>query len=439
MKKVLSYPIALLASALTCSAQMSQYSHGNPTADEQYMLELINHARAAPAEEGRFLAGQKNADIRSAFSFYNVNLTRLKQDFAGYGVSPPLTFHPGLLAAARRHSVDMAKKNFQSHTGSDGSTPGSRVNDAGYGFTSTNENIFSSLVPTTLYGHVGVTVDWGPYPNGVQPELIHRKTIMGVGGFDFREIGIGIVARTGESAKKNGKLSITQDFANRQNSPVFLLGVAYSDANLNGIYDPGEGLSGVKVTPTMGSWYATTSTSGGYAIPFSPAAGAGRVTFSGGGLTTPVSRNFTIANVNVKVDVRLASSLPLVRLQKVDSVARESGPASGRSAVFRIVRVGSTKENLRVEIGRSIRSGRGKASPKDYKITAVRPARVGIPAANADRFPVVIPAGRSYADVKVTAVSDKAVEPKELVAFSVLSAKNYQRSEPTSLKISITK
>lgn len=439
MKKILLCFFTLLASALICSAQMSQYSHGNPTADEQYMLELINRARAAPVEEGRFLAGQKNADIKSAFNYYDVNLTRLKQDFAGYGVSPPLTFHPGLLAASRRHSVDMAKKNFQSHTGSDGSTPSSRVNAAGYSFTSSNENIFSSLVPTTLFGHAGLNVDWGPYPNGVQPELIHRKTIMGLGGFDFREIGIGIATRTGESAQKNGKLSITQDFANRLNSPVFLLGVAYSDANLNGIYDPGEGLSGVKVTPTMGFWYATTSTSGGYAIPFSAASGAGRVTYSGGGLTTPVTRSFTIANDNVKVDLKLTSSLPLVRLQKVDSVAREAGPAAGRSAVFRILRAGSTKENLRVEIGRSIRSGRGKASPKDYRITAIRPARVAAPANNADRFPVVIPAGRRYADVKVTAVSDKVVEPKELVAFTLRGAKNYQRSEPTSLKISITK
>ena len=33
------------------------YSHGNPTAEEQYILELVNRARANPAEEGLRLAG----------------------------------------------------------------------------------------------------------------------------------------------------------------------------------------------------------------------------------------------------------------------------------------------------------------------------------------------------------------------------------------------
>lgn len=443
MKKILLNSFALLALAhIGHAAEMTQYSHGDPTADEQYMLELINRARGAPASEGRFLAGQTDSSIKSALDYYDVDLRRVRRDFGGYQASPPLTFHPSLLAAARRHSNDMAKKNFQSHTGSDNSSPTGRVNDAGYAATTTNENIFASLVPTTLFAHVGLNVDWGPYQGGVQPELMHRKSIMGIAGENFREIGIGIATRTGESATKNGKLAVTQNFGNRHNSPAFLVGVAYSDTNMNGIYDPGEGLAGIQVMPETGSSYAVTSTSGGYSIPFPPASGASRVTFNGTGLSAPVTSNFSISGQNVKLDLRLTVDVPpvpLVGLEKVDSVARESGPKSGRTAVFRVSRAGQTAGDLRVEIGRSVSSSRGKASPKDYKITANRPASLAAPAKNRDRFTVIIPSGKSHADIRITAVSDKQSEPKEVVSFSLRSGKNYQASKTSTVKITIKK
>jgi uncharacterized protein YkwD len=44
----------------------------------------------------------------------------------------PLWHNAQLSTAARRHSEDMATNNFISHIGSDGSTPGDRVNEAGY-------------------------------------------------------------------------------------------------------------------------------------------------------------------------------------------------------------------------------------------------------------------------------------------------------------------
>jgi uncharacterized protein YkwD len=44
----------------------------------------------------------------------------------------PLWHNAQLSAAARRHSEDMATNDFWSHTGSDGSSPWDRVNEAGY-------------------------------------------------------------------------------------------------------------------------------------------------------------------------------------------------------------------------------------------------------------------------------------------------------------------
>lgn len=45
---------------------------------------------------------------------------------------PSLTINAQLTSAAQKHSVDMACNNFLDHTGSDGSTIGDRLSDAGY-------------------------------------------------------------------------------------------------------------------------------------------------------------------------------------------------------------------------------------------------------------------------------------------------------------------
>lgn len=53
----------------------------------------------------------------------------------------PLVAHPQLIAAAARHSANMVNANFFDHKGSDGSDPGSRVDDTGYWWSSVSENI----------------------------------------------------------------------------------------------------------------------------------------------------------------------------------------------------------------------------------------------------------------------------------------------------------
>ena len=50
------------------------------------------------------------------------------------GGCPPLELSESLAQAARDHGLDMATKNFFSHTGSDGSKPSARAQRVGYGF-----------------------------------------------------------------------------------------------------------------------------------------------------------------------------------------------------------------------------------------------------------------------------------------------------------------
>lgn len=55
--------------------------------------------------------------------------------------APPLKMNDKLTQAAQRHAIDMASKNFLSHTGSDGSTIQSRIQDTGYSFQTLGENV----------------------------------------------------------------------------------------------------------------------------------------------------------------------------------------------------------------------------------------------------------------------------------------------------------
>ncbi len=59
----------------------------------------------------------------------------------GYAATGALAWNNLLLNAAKGHSADMAEKNYFSHTGQDGRSPGQRVTAAGYIWSNTGENI----------------------------------------------------------------------------------------------------------------------------------------------------------------------------------------------------------------------------------------------------------------------------------------------------------
>ncbi|MBL8249909.1 MAG: hypothetical protein JNK95_16295, partial [Candidatus Competibacter sp.] len=205
-RKILPLPTPFRASAAT------PYSHGDPSGEEQLMLEMINRARANPPAEGVRLANTTDSDVLNSYNFFNVNLAQLQSEFNSYPVRPPLAFNSSLIIAARLHSQDMASNDFQSHTGSTGSTLVQRFASAGYtGWTNAGENIYAYSV-SVFYGHAGLNVDWGVSSLG------HRKNIMNfeAGSSVFREIGIGIIPES-NPATQVGPLVITQDFGKRSN------------------------------------------------------------------------------------------------------------------------------------------------------------------------------------------------------------------------------
>lgn len=73
-----------------------------------------------------------------------VNKARAKARKCGassYRAAPPLAWNNALGQAALTHSMDMALNGFLSHTGSDGSTPGTRASKAGFKWKTIGEDV----------------------------------------------------------------------------------------------------------------------------------------------------------------------------------------------------------------------------------------------------------------------------------------------------------
>lgn len=88
----------------------------------------------------------------------------------------PLKVDTQLASAAQQHSKNMANKDFFSHTGKDGSSPFTRIEQTGYLFSTAGENIAAGYTtPETVV-------------QGWMRSSGHRANILNP---NFTEIGIG--------------------------------------------------------------------------------------------------------------------------------------------------------------------------------------------------------------------------------------------------------
>jgi uncharacterized protein YkwD len=263
-----------LAVALTVTAAGGDpAAYGDPTAAEQYMLELINAMRADPD---------------GAAAAYGIDLNEcLNPGTISSVPAQPLTMNEDLLAAARKHTRDMYIRDFFDHLNPDGLLPSDRCEAEGY-----SRFVGENLALATVNGRTeteGVEyllqllfVDAGVPNRGHRVNLL-RPT--------FSEAGLGFDRGLYETWDC---YLTTQNFGS-DNGP-FVTGVCYSDMNGNDAYDPGEGLAGVLVTADGN--HTTTGTAGGYAVPVS---GSFSVTALGSGIDSIVG-GLSVTTENVKVD-----------------------------------------------------------------------------------------------------------------------------------------
>jgi serralysin len=265
------------------------FSGTAPTADEQYMLELINRARANPTAE----ASMEGISLNEGLAAGTIS-TAAKQ---------PLAFNPDLISSALGHSQWMIANQLFQHDGPGTTDPGQRMTEAGYNFTGSygwGENIAEEgstgaidTTPTTNDEENNLFID------SSEPGRGHRVNIENP---DYKEIGVGIA--TGTFDGYNAEL-VTQDFAYSQ-TDSFLTGVAFNDSvKADNFYEPGEGLGSLTITAKRASDGAVFSTqtwaSGGYTLALSP--GTYQITASGTGLLGVLNGGtVSIGQQNVEVD-----------------------------------------------------------------------------------------------------------------------------------------
>lgn len=271
-----------------------------PTAYEQYMLELVNRARQNPIAEA---------------TLYNIDLNEgLAPQTISDAAKQPLAFNFHLIDAARSHSQWMLDNDTFSHTGINGSDAGERIVAADYQLTG-NWAWGENLAVRWTVGTPDLVHFINLEHEGLFRSSGHRENLMN--GF-FREIGIGVL--NGDYQGWNAVMA-THNFAT-SGSSIFLTGVAFQDGVVDDdFYSVGEGLGGITVEATrlwdQQTFTTTTFDSGGYQLALNP--GTYSVTFSGAQLSQNTTQTVTIGTENVKLDLQLdtpaiqqISSIPVV-------------------------------------------------------------------------------------------------------------------------------
>ncbi|MGW3465382.1 CAP domain-containing protein [Streptomyces olivaceoviridis] len=134
-------------------------------------------AAPAPATASAAPAAPSSPAPTATASGVTADIVRLVNAERAKAGCQPLTLNSTLTKAAQAHSDDMAAHQNMSHTGSDGSSPGDRITQAGYTWSSYGENV--------AYGYSTadqVMAGWMSSPG-------HRANILNCG---FKEIGVGL-------------------------------------------------------------------------------------------------------------------------------------------------------------------------------------------------------------------------------------------------------
>jgi len=297
-----------------------RYDSGNPTTDEQLVLEYVNRARANPIAEGQRLG----IDIHEGL-----------QDPSLVGPRPPLAMNKLLLSIAEAHSKDMYNGNYFSHTDPNGTTAFNRITNVGYDYVRAGENMAASTGSTAAELEDFMMIDSGTSGR------LHRVNLLdllnaypcGTPPCVYYEVGIGYYA--GATSNSIGSDFITEDFGAAPSAGPFLLGVVYKDVNHNNFYDIGEGIGGVSITPSSGGYYAVSSSSGGYAIPIGTS-GTISVTASGPGFG-PITKTVTLTGANVKLDfvsAQVSSSSTSLQTSTTSSVVATSSTQTTPSSTI---------------------------------------------------------------------------------------------------------
>lgn len=302
-------PTVNLSSTLPATGQTAWTNHRSPdgsipSAAEQRMLWLMNRARQDPTAEGIWLATSTDWDIRGGRDYFQVDTEQLKADFAAISPAPPAAFDVRLYEASRDHSLAVIARDSQDHNGQI-----DKIRNSGFDCDWGRFSVFA-YADNALNAHAALNIDWGgtPATGGVQDPPGHRIAIMSDMSPTLTNVGLALVPESNPQTSVGPMVfSGAYCHAGGADRNVFVSGTIWNDANDNGDYDLGEGLSGVTVSPETGTHFAVTGDAGGYAFPIS---GTGQLTvhLSGGALGDVIfERTITRGGNSVLLDLEVSS------------------------------------------------------------------------------------------------------------------------------------
>lgn len=279
------------------------------SAEEVYMLELVNRARANPVAEAARLGVDLTAGLTSG-------------ELAKLLPTEPLALNDKLTLAARLMSEDMAVRAFFDHVNPDGKDPTDRAHAQGYSY-SAGENIAA--------GYTSIDAAHKAWLES----LGHRKNVLSLHesfdeNFKYTEFGFGgYIPPKGSSAPYVSYYS--QEFGYQGLNPSeYVLGVVYDDRDADNFYTMGEGLANVRVEvrqrvagePVVASY--TTDIAGNYQIAVTP--GEYDLVFVDLATGLTKRQTFTISDKNIKVD---AKSSELITADTIDDHVGEGAVING--------------------------------------------------------------------------------------------------------------
>ena len=307
-----------------------------PDIYEQYLLALVNRARQDPAAE----AARYGIDLNEGVDPSQFISTAAKQ---------PLAFNAMLNQSAQDHSQWMLDNDIFAHDETDGSTPRTRDEAAGYVFTpptASGENLaytgqefsYPEILATIDRLHRNLFVDDNIAGRG------HRTTMLA----DFwTESGVGIVGGIFTTEGKDFfSWMLSNEFATTAGDH-FLTGTVFVDTmRQDGFYTPYEGLGQVTIEARQinGSGIYTTQTwdAGGYSLQLP--AGQYQVSAYGGELSQLFGfGNVTIGEENVLGDMDVSGYADMPQLAG-DGVLLIAG-----SAIADVIHLTDQGDRLRVE------------------------------------------------------------------------------------------
>ncbi len=286
-----------LCVAICAAAPWNPARAGDPTADQQYWLELINRFRSDPQNELARLVNfsspgvwgtpkSDDAYIANALNFFGTSASDLAAQFPALSAAPPVAWSSALNVSAKDYSNLMVTSDQQSHT-LDGLGLGQRIQNGGYSanWLEAGENLFATT-QSVIHGHAGFVIDWGDgngsapgYGNGIQSPAGHRDVMLNPA---YKEVGIGFqsIAIPGGNVNVTGPYVTTQHFASQYRTDgasyfadAILTGSVYQDTIAADVfYTPGEGIAGEVVNvynDATGILVASgfSNSAGGFNIP----------------------------------------------------------------------------------------------------------------------------------------------------------------------------